>query len=747
MRRSARLLAALVVLTAVAVTGGVRAGTLPTVSVAGSPRPGPAILYAPEVTAPQLSNNSNWTAGSIMVSGAQAYRGGEYMYQDYVYDSFGANTTDLPLLPPDPVPNAGDVLFGGQTGDLVYPTDTAVYAHDAADLLEFRAKLADDGTVLYRVTLNTMIDVNAAAVAIGIDSGPGGTDDWGFGIGKVGALGLDQVVAASGNGAFGVAGATATADVAANQIEIAVPLTPAGAVWKHYLVVGLWDGTNFKAIADDATATTPGGARGTNPPPVFNAGFRFDEPAVNGDINGLIADPLGSTGTRTVGAGNWRDHAQAKALAARDISGFRADIDFSKIAAGTTDDSGIPTTGFITRLYVSALNLGEGAKVTRPMLLGKIQPYGLYVPTTYTSGTPAPMTLMLHSLSCSYNQYAVFAPLIYQQLGEELGTLMLTTEGRGPDGWYHDEAEVDLFEAWADVARSYDIDWDHVNVSGYSMGGYGTYRIASLYPDLFARAFAVVGPADESITGGPTGGQIAEFEDEWNNLHILDNMRHVPLLMWNGTNDELVPVAGVLQTEQRMYDLGYEHRLDLFPGYDHFLLSILDEWGPGKAWLGSAEVARDPARVTFKTLPETDAPALGLVHDHAYWVSNVVTAGARSGLVDAVSLAKPLVELPMHDVLPAGIEPAPHVQRGLTSVCPELMVCASSTPPAGSNGMKVSLEGVASLTLWPERAGITTGVPFTISVASSGSVTVVLAGSFPTQTINVPGVGTYTITL
>jgi hypothetical protein len=163
--------------------------------------------------------------------------------------------------------------------------------------------------------------------------------------------------------------------------------------------------------------------------------------------------------------------------------------------------------------------------------------------------------------------------------------------------------------------------------------------------------------------------------------------------------------------------------------------------------LGSAEVARDPARVTFKTLPETDAPALGLVHDHAYWVSNVVTAGARSGLVDAVSLAKPLVELPMHDVLPAGIEPAPHVQRGLTSVCPELMVCASSTPPAGSNGMKVSLEGVASLTLWPERAGITTGVPFTISVASSGSVTVVLAGSFPTQTINVPGVGTYTITL
>ena len=42
-----------------------------------------------------------------------------------------------------------------------------------------------------------------------------------------------------------------------------------------------------------------------------------------------------------------------------------------------------------------------------------------------------------------------------------------------------------------------------------------------------ARAFAIVGPADESITGGPTNGMIAGAEDTENTLHILDNMRHV----------------------------------------------------------------------------------------------------------------------------------------------------------------------------------------------------------------------------
>ena len=73
-----------------------------------------------------------------------------------------------------------------------------------------------------------------------------------------------------------------------------------------------------------------------------------------------------------------------------------------------------------------------------------------------------------------------------------------------------------------------------------------------------------------------------------------------------------------------MHDLGYEHRLDLFPGYDHFLFSILDEWGPGRKWLGNRSIDLNPRHVTFRAFPEIDRAALGLVHDHAYWVSGIV---------------------------------------------------------------------------------------------------------------------------
>jgi dienelactone hydrolase len=696
------------------------------------PRPGPAVLYAPPAVPPLLRNANGWRAAPIMVAGAQAYVRGEYLYQDHVYDGFGADTTQGPL-PPDPVPAAADVTFSGQTGDVVYPTNAKRYAYDAGDLLEFRTRV-DRDRILYRVTLNTMIDPKAAAVAIGIDSAPGGRDDWGYGIGSLGHLGLDRVIVASGDGAHShdVPGATASANAARNQIEISVPLTPpARGSWRHYVVVGLWNGSSFKTILDDPTAEEPGGAHGTNPPPIFNVGFRFAEPAVRSDLDGDLADPAGGDGVRTAGPGSWRDHAQAQALAARDISAFHADIDFGKLRARATDTSGVPRTGTLVRLYASHIERGEGMQPDRPMMRGRIQPYVLYVPRSYSARRPAPLTLELHSLAASYNQYAVFAPEIYRQLGEERGSLVLTPAGRGPDGWYHDEAELDVYEAWADVARHYAIDPDRVSVSGYSMGGYGTYKLAATYPDLFARAFAVVGPADESITGGPTGGAFAGAEDTENTIHVLDNLRNVPLLMWNGTNDELVPVAGPLQTERRLYDLGYEHRLDLFPGYDHFLFSLRDEWGPGRDWLGDHRRLRAPSHVTFRAFPEMDRPALGLTHDHAYWLSRVrVARGARSGLVDAFSATRGYLDPTMLDVIPGGTDPSAHLSFGL-------MPQPSALKPPPADRIVMNLTDVSALTIWPEAAGVR-GRTLTLRWTTNGPVTVTLAGSFGTVSLTVP---------
>ncbi|MGH3326736.1 MAG: hypothetical protein ACRDPT_02870, partial [Streptomycetales bacterium] len=48
------------------------------------PRPGPDVLYRPPARAPQLSNGGPWQAEPILISGASAYRDGEFLYQDFL---------------------------------------------------------------------------------------------------------------------------------------------------------------------------------------------------------------------------------------------------------------------------------------------------------------------------------------------------------------------------------------------------------------------------------------------------------------------------------------------------------------------------------------------------------------------------------------------------------------------------------------------------------------------------------------
>ncbi|TML82766.1 MAG: hypothetical protein E6G07_02565 [Actinobacteria bacterium] len=153
--------AAALVLAGLAAAGPVHAGSLYS---GPGPRPGPAILYAKPATAPQLENSSAWRAPPILISGASAYRRGEFLYQDYLFDDHGANGGQRDQNDPR---SSGDT-FAAPNGTYTYPTNP-VYANNAADLVELRVKPLQDATA-FRVTLNTMKDPSAIVVS-GIKEG------------------------------------------------------------------------------------------------------------------------------------------------------------------------------------------------------------------------------------------------------------------------------------------------------------------------------------------------------------------------------------------------------------------------------------------------------------------------------------------------------------------------------------------------------------------------------------------------
>src|SRR3954464_3937806 len=253
------------------------------------PRPGPDILYEPPATAPQLTNGPGWSAPSILVSGATAYRDGEFLYQDYLYDDHGANSGQRDQNDPrGQAAGTSSDLFSQPNGTYTYPT-AAGYAMNAADLVEFRVKPFADET-RFRITLNTLKDARLYGITIAIGGKPGvelpmpdGADttapaDMFLTIHGLSAKIVDAVTKAD------LGSVSVNVDQDRRQIEVDVPHAiwdPTGKTVRLAAGVGLWDSQANKYLIpqQDADATHPGGAGTLGAPSAFfNVAFRTAEP-------------------------------------------------------------------------------------------------------------------------------------------------------------------------------------------------------------------------------------------------------------------------------------------------------------------------------------------------------------------------------------------------------------------------------------------------------------------------------------
>jgi len=688
-------------------------------AVASGHRPGPDILYAKPPRAPQLENTGVWHAQPILVSGAQSYRDGEWLYQDYLHDDHGATGAKDPN---DPY-GAGAHLFSPPAGTFSYPT-AKDYANNAADLVEFRVKPLADATA-FRVTLNTLIDPATTAFTIALGNGDSTAWPDGAGVSSPAKNFLtwhgDAATLTDAAGKTVTPAPSVQVDKLRRQVQLLVPhkaWNPGDDKVRMTVGVGLWDKASdsyLKPSVGPATETAPGGGT-PNGVAIVNVGPRFAEP---------VPVYAGATiGDTAVGgealAMFWRERQQSEQLSLGDVSPFSADVDFGKLAAKKTDNSEVPTTGAIDRIFASHYSFGQGVNPDNVCFeiggvdlgakcvgafVGQLQPYALYIPKKPTPAKGYGLTLLLHSLSANYNQY--LASRNQSELGDRgPGSLVLTPSGRGPDGFYAGIAEADTFEAWADVARHYPLDPGWTDVSGYSMGGFGTYRLLARWPDLFARGFSVVG-APGSV------------DDQ------LVSMRNTPLLLWNATADELVNLQTSEDALAADVAAGLHVEEHLFATADHLTLAANDEYTPGADFLGTTRVDRDPSHVTFVVDPTEDSQLAGTVADHAYWLSDITPRGKGNATVDVRSAAfgapdptqGPLAQ--GGGALTGGEIPAlAYVSRATTWV------------PAGTvahhDELDITATNVARVVIDTTRARVTCGVH--LRVKSDGPLDVVLSG-------------------
>jgi hypothetical protein len=657
-----------------------------------------------------------WHAPPILISGAEAYRDHEFLYQGFLYDDHGAHEQ---LDPNDP--RISTATFSQPNGTYTYPTNPA-YANNAADLVEFRVRPLADSTA-FRVTLNTMRDPRLIAFTIALGPPNAAKQAFPYGAnvrapatafltvhpdasGHRLAATLDRVGGSSAQAAVSV-------DTFRRQIQVRVPHSewyPGDHVIRMELGVGLWDRAAARYLLPglSATPTTPGGA-GTaqHPAAFFDTAFRTHEPMT--DLHELNSVPATAQSPAW-----WRDADQGQALAAGDISSLAAYVDFAKLRAGVTDNSAVPRTGPMDRIMASHFEPAQGvapgyASTCAPgdsgcAYQGNLQPYAIYVPSKPAPRAGYGLTLLLHALLTNYNLY--LSSRNQSEFAETgPGSIVLTPEARGPDGSYTGLAGADVFEAMADVAAHYHLNPNRAALSGYSMGGIGTFQLGEQFPDLFGRAFSISGSDD---TGRP------------------ENLRNLPILMWNMVADEEVPIPGPEQTAANLNSLGYRYELDEFGPGEHNTFALNDEYGPAAAFLAGDALDRDPGHVTYSTDSSINFPMLGLNADHAYWISGLRPRNpGTKATIDASSHG-----IPAGDPTPSGEQHGAGVLTGgmipALAYVRQYQTWGPAPRTKTADVLDIRATNLAGATVDPARAGL--GCRARVNVTSDGPVVIRLAG-------------------
>ena len=429
----------------------------------------------------------------------------------------------------------------------------------------------------------------------------------------------------------------------------------------------------------------------------------------------------------------WRDRAQGSALAKHDISAFHADIKFGKLARKKTDDRLVPKHGAMDRILPSHFERSQGADFSVSCIQaqstcvgqyqGRLEPYSIYIPHKTRPAGGWGMTLLMHSLSANYNQYHGSNNQI--QFGNRGGgSIVITPEARGPDEFYENYGAADVFDVWNDVARRYRLNPAWAVATGYSMGGYGTFKLASQFPDLFSRAQPTVGTE--------------------NNTDVLASLRNVPVLMWNTHGDELVPEPEFQATAAKLDSLGYRYELDafkpcsnpkcspLFPS--HLELAVNDQFAPAAAFLGTSLVNRNPAHVTYVVDATRNHANLRLVGDHAYWISGATlrdtsktgATGDPEAEIDAKSFGFGVGDPMVSPVTEAGTGTLSGGNLGPIQFSSQKKRWTSQPGAAKANRIDVKATNVASAVIDVKRARVTCSAD--VRITSDGPIALTLAG-------------------
>ena len=192
-----------------------------------------------------------------------------------------------------------------------------------------------------------------------------------------------------------------------------------------------------------------------------------------------------------------------------------------------------PRLGYFLESYVSPIDDSE-------------QPLAIWVPPTYSPRRKYPLVVALHGMDADHR---MIPEECFQIPGRGFrdDVILLCPLGRG-DINYQGPGEADFWDAINWIKSLYSIDLRRQYLTGLSMGGFATWRLAAAYPDQWAAIAPICGGGDVVMAGA---------------------LKKIPVWCVHGEQDDLVPVENSRRLVKELARRKSPHRYDELQGWGH----------------------------------------------------------------------------------------------------------------------------------------------------------------------------------
>jgi len=192
--------------------------------------------------------------------------------------------------------------------------------------------------------------------------------------------------------------------------------------------------------------------------------------------------------------------------------------------------------------------------------------YGLSVPPGYTAGEPRPLVVALHpgGPRTPYYGHSFLRGIVSPAL-RDLGAIMIAPDCPPPGSWSDPAGERAVLALVEHIRKEYTIDARRILVTGFSMGGRGTWFMASRHADLFTAAIPIAGaPGTEPV----------------------DRLGRIPTYIIHSRADQVVPFEGDERAARELEKRGRPVRFEALDGIGHYEMGgYIDSLTRGGRWV------------------------------------------------------------------------------------------------------------------------------------------------------------------